>query len=591
MYRPLIRNRITIYFIVITGGALLFLGLYTLYAFKEYSEKNFIDSMFIHARYSRDVLYGESPDIRQRDRLNTLAFNLGDSMGLDIEVIGQSGAVIAASRPRSANAGQLEKSEVASALTGNFGWDIRPDDTGQKTAFVAVPFTISPPYQAVVRVSQPAEELYGQFAGLARAIAAAFLVALFLAAWLSVRLAKRLVRPLEEITDSAAKMSAGQLDERIHYKGDGEFALLSHVLNNLAANLSQKIHETSAEKQKLELILQNMDNPVLLFDKNGRVSAANRHGQQLFGPNLLGQHQLAAIGSSVLDTAIRSVQDNSVAKSTTLKLTFNGLKYIFQVFVASLPAGQNILCVFHDITALQNIYEKQMEFVANASHELATPLTAIRGFSETLLDGGLGSTATNIKFIKIIHEESERMQRLLADLLRLARLDAADYRQAIALSPIAAEGLLEEVLEEFSNQCQHKNISLSIDYQRQPGSLLANRDWLKQALVNLTENAVKYSPEGGKIMLTYDADDACATFSVSDSGLGIAPENLPLVFERFYQVDKARVKGNSGGTGLGLAIVKSIVEMLGGTVKVESRLKIGTTFSFTVPLNKILVSS
>ncbi len=587
MYKPLIRNRMILYFVATTGISLLLFGLYALYSFKIYSEKNLIGSMFIHLRHSENVLVSECPDITKRDALQTLVFNLGDSMDLELEVIGQNGQVIAATKQRSQAENQLSYPEVEAALSGQKGSSIRLDkENRQKTVYVAMPYGSTAPYQAAVRASLPTSAIDSQFATLSQAMFIAFFLAVFLAGYLSIHLAKKFIRPLEGIALFASKLSAGNLEERIHYKGQGEFALLAHVLNNLAAGLAAKIKETSAEKQKLELILQHMDNPVLLFDKNGRITNANRSGVYIFGDNIVSRHHLQIIGSSALDTAIRTCLETNSTRMLGLKTTLNNAKYAFQVFIAPLPDKQDVLCVFHDITSLQAINEKQMEFVANASHELATPLTAIKGFAETLIDGASESPELRQKFTGIILAESERMQRLLTDLLQLARLESGQHRQSLRLEKVAARELLEEIREEFSPQGKRKNITLEISCQHPANLLATNRDWLKQALVNLTENALKYSPENSTVLLSYKENPDYGEFSVADSGIGIAAENLPMIFERFYQVDKSRARSKAGGTGLGLAIVKFIVEMLGGTIKVDSKPNIGATFTFTVPLAK-----
>jgi two-component system phosphate regulon sensor histidine kinase PhoR len=242
----------------------------------------------------------------------------------------------------------------------------------------------------------------------------------------------------------------------------------------------------------------------------------------------------------------------------------------------------SILSVFHDVTALQDMHDRQADFVANASHELATPLTTIKGFTETLLDGALEDNKLSAKFLTIIHTEAERMQRLINELLQLAKLNSHEYRQQVKLEATPLTPLLYTVKEDLRTNAEEKKITVDIQADADP-IIMANPDWLKQILINLLDNSIKYTPPLGKVLLTCLQKDHEAILIVEDTGIGIPANDVPLIFDRFYRVDRARSR-NAGGTGLGLAIVKFIVEMHGGTIEVKSTINIGTTFTIRLPL-------
>ena len=426
------------------------------------------------------------------------------------------------------------------------------------------------------------------FSHLLFILSGAFIVTALLAIILSINLAEKFTAPLETITAVARRLAAGRLSERVHVRTGNEIDILSLALNNLASRLEDKLEEISAEKQKLQLILEHMDNAVMLFDCHGCLLEANRSAFLWFNlsPAMFGQHNLNVLGSSQIDNLLRNSQKNESVQQNILRINFQGTKKIFQASLVGLPAkagvSSGVLAVFHDITSLTLLQERQADFVANASHELSTPLTAIRGFAETLVDGAAENADDSRRFASIILTEAERMQRLVQDLLQLAKVESAEYRQNIVTVPVHAQSVIDAVVRELSPVWRHKRISFSVEQPSEPLMVKATPDWLKQILVNLVDNAIKYTPDGGAVFLAVVAQGDLLRFTVKDSGIGIPAEDLPRIFERFYRIDKARSRA-VGGTGLGLAIVKHLLDALGGTIEVTSSPDAGTTFTFTLP--------
>jgi two-component system phosphate regulon sensor histidine kinase PhoR len=258
------------------------------------------------------------------------------------------------------------------------------------------------------------------------------------------------------------------------------------------------------------------------------------------------------------------------------------VRRVVAVHASRLPGepSPGVLVVLHDVTELRRLENLRQEFVANVSHELKTPLTVIAASAETLLDGALGDPAHNVAFVRRIAEQADRLHQLILDLLSVARIESGQSRFEIAAVPLAP--LVEGCLSQFAAKANAKQISLAAESPSEAISVLADEEGLEQILSNLVDNALKYTPAGGRVTIRWQVNDDAVIMEVSDSGLGISSEDQARVFERFYRVDKARSR-ELGGTGLGLSIVKHLAQAFGGSVSVRSELGRGSTFSVRLP--------
>ncbi len=591
MLRWGIRARLTLSFLVLIVVAMTLLGSYILWYFYQHNIDILTANLLTNARITEQLLEEKMSGPHEKARLDTLIKDASIKTDLRITVIDTTGVVIADSWENPVvMENHLERPEVASALTGQNGHAIRYSSTvDQNMLYVTVPTRSGTEITGVVRVATPLTQVESGFNKIRSALLAAILLTSFLSIALGIKLARKYTSPLEEITEAAREIAEGKLDRRVHIHTGDELELLAHTLNNLTSSLEDKITQLVAETNKLSLILRNMDNAVFLLDRYGRVTTANEPARNIFEltEGMLGKHNLHVIGNGIFDRAIHQTIAQKKSQMIDLKTNIRGQKRVFQVFLAPVTAAENnitgVLAVFHDITALQEFHERQADFVANASHELATPLTAIKGFAETLLDGALDDNELRVKFVNIIYTEADRMHRLVKDLLQLAKLDSEEYRQQLRLECTPVKPLLEKVTQELAPQANRKKITLTIESDCQQIAAMANHDWLKQVLFNLVDNSIKYTPDGGQVSLKCWSDGKYAFVAVKDTGIGIPSKDLPLIFDRFYRVDKARSRG-AGGTGLGLAIVKFIVEMHGGKIDVKSEVNCGTTFTFSLPL-------
>jgi two-component system phosphate regulon sensor histidine kinase PhoR len=591
MFSSGIRTRLIISFLLLIGATLLILGSYILWFFHENNTERLTGNLLTEATIAEQLLQPSIKDTSKKTSLEPLLRELATRVDHRITIIDSSGVVLADSweNPTTME-NHHDRPEMREAMAGDSGTAIRYSTTlGENLLYVAVPVRDGAETIGVVRVAATLASVEAAFNRIRSILLIAFLVTSVFGVLLSFRLARKYTAPLEKITRVARQMGKGHLEKRVHIKTGDEIEVLGHTLNNLAASLEDKLNEIVAEKRKLELILANMDNAVVLLDRYGRVTDVNSLAAAAFGisPAMLGQHNIQVIGHGALTNAVRETAEQRQSRHIDLTTNLSGIKRVFQVFLAPTLNTENevagVLCVFHDITALKEIEEKQAEFVANASHELGTPLTVIKGFAETLLDGALHDPQLSVKFITVIQEEADRMHRLVKDLMQLARLNSAEYRQQVKLEPTDVKTVASTVITQLYPKWHTKSINVKLDAEETPIIARANQDWLTQVLINLLDNSIKFTPSGGTITVACRREAESAVIRVEDTGIGIPAADLPFIFDRFYRVDRSRVR-ESGGTGLGLSIVKFIVETLGGTVNVKSGAGAGTTFTITLPL-------
>ncbi|NPV26615.1 MAG: phosphate regulon sensor histidine kinase PhoR [Firmicutes bacterium] len=416
-------------------------------------------------------------------------------------------------------------------------------------------------------------------------VAAVMITTLLVSFVLAYHLARRMTRPIQDMCAVAQSLAQGDLDQRVWFNRDDELGELGNTINLMADRLKEMLRDFSQEKNKMQTILTSMVDAMIAFDQVGRVILINKAGEEVFRvreEDALGRYVLEVIRNHELEASIKEVLEEGNIVSKELKLIPTSSR-IYRVHIGAIKSEvnriQGAVAVFRDITDVRNFDQMRSEFVANVSHELRTPLTSIKGFVETLMDGAAEDRALRQRFLAIIESETKRLNRLIDDLLTLSSIESK--QREVQFRPLDLARPVKKVVAMLNPRAVEKQITIECQIPVDLTQVWGDEDLLGQVVINLIDNAIKYTAPGGKIILKAAANQDEVIVQVVDNGIGIPANSLNRLFERFYRVDKARSR-ELGGTGLGLAIVKHIVESHGGRVWVESEMGQGSTFSFTL---------
>lgn len=409
-----------------------------------------------------------------------------------------------------------------------------------------------------------------------------FSIAFILILFIGSKIMNRFTNPVEKATEAAIELAKGNYRTRIYEDQAGEFQTLSTSINILARNLQKITKDHEMQRERLLTLIENMGSGLILIDDKGYVTLTNRTYIELFDKStkeeVQGKSFLDVIDSDEIIDVINDVFMTVQKVKRQVTVPIGIYMKSFDVFGVPIISGKNewkgIVVVFHDITELKKLEKVRKDFVANVSHELKTPVTSIKGFAETLLDGALNDPEALQTFLEIIYKESDRLQTIISDLLELSKIEDEGF--TLNVSKVDVHQLLQEICKVLQNRAESKDISLQIDQSR---SLFVEGDEMrmKQIFVNLIANAINYTPPGGQVQIRFEEEADWVKVTVQDTGIGIEKTEIPRIFERFYRVDKDRSR-NSGGTGLGLAIVKHLVEAHHGSIVVDSEIGKGSSF-------------
>ncbi|WP_270893874.1 two-component system histidine kinase PnpS [Listeria welshimeri] len=514
---------------------------------------------------------------------------LGDEIDARITVIDSEGDVVADTKKNPDNLNNhMNRPEVADILENgkSVGISIRESDSlGYSMLYVAVPVKHQGKTDGVLRISISLESVEAAVVKLWGHLALVFGIALVIIAAISVFIARKITRPVNEIIEVSTDLANHKYDSRIHGKVSGELQDLSISVNMLAESLEKQMFEIKQNEQRLNAIVQNLVSGVMLINVDKQVIMTNRTMYQILGESeITGKPFYEVIKSFALSQLIETTFETKTMQQKEIILYFPR-EMILDASVSPILAEDGeitgIILLLHDITQIRHLENVRSEFVTNVSHELKTPVTALKGFAETLLDGAMYDEVLLKKFLTIIKEESDRLHRLIMDILALSRIEQNPVTENIEL--VDVDEVIEQSARTIFEMATGKNIHVSVPEKNiTPVIIETDRDKLQQILINLLSNAINYTPLNGKVEVKLIEHEAEVIIEVTDNGIGIPAKDIDRVFERFYRVDKARSR-HSGGTGLGLSIVKHLVENCDGRIEVESQEEIGSTFRVTLP--------
>ncbi|MGH7636203.1 MAG: ATP-binding protein [Gemmatimonadaceae bacterium] len=511
----------------------------------------------------------------QRDA-DLLADSAGVALRERVTLVDSGGTVLGDSEFSGAALATLQnhndRPEIIEARRSGTGSSLRLSPSeGDEELYVAV----SAANGRITRVSITTARLQDIVSRARRDVMVSAAIALIIAVALAAIFSRQVSRPVTQLRDVTAAIAAGDLTKRPVLSAPGEVGELSLAIQKMSEQLSSRLQALQDEDELLGALVEALDEGVVAVDRHRRVIRINRSGRQLldaradvpFSVDLLPRERplAEALASALKGEVVERVETRLGRRTVALT-------------ARPLGVGGAVLALF-DLTSLRRLETVRRDFVANVSHELKTPLTAIRGFAETL-STELSADAHHAQFAGTIRANAERMQHLIDDLLDLSRIESGGWVPTPARIDVAAAA--EEAAAPYRDDAGKRGSRLVISIHPSATFLQADPVAVRQALSNLIENAVRHTPSGGTITIFSGVEDGSVVLGVRDTGAGIPREHLPRVFERFYRVDPARSRA-AGGTGLGLAIVKHLVEAHGGHVRAESEVGRGTTVSLVFP--------
>lgn len=506
-----------------------------------------------------------------------------------VTIISLRGEVLGDSDVNTAELKELEnhltRPEVQQALKSGQGSSVRHSATLRTDMlYVAFPFRDSGGEEGVLRLALPLSSLQQTRASLHAILALSLAAALFISLILSYILSNVTSQSLRTMAKIAAQIGRGEFGRRVPITSRDEVGELAAVMNDMALRIEGELKSVAAEKNRLDTILRGMGEGVMVTDASGVITLVNPAFRTLFDlrEEVEGKPLINISRHPSLHDAFKSAVETKSEKVEEITLPLFEGKTVLTHWVPLLEGErlQGVVAVFHDISDLKRLEKVRRDFVANVSHELRTPVTVIKGYAETLLSGALTTDPERaVGFLEKIDRHAERLGSLVSDLLVLSELEAGEKPPQPA--PVAIEGAVGHSCALLEEKARNKKISIDRHGIEGAPPVLADRGKLEQVMVNLLDNAIKYTPENGSITISAKEEGGMVTILVADTGIGIPARDLPRIFERFYRVDTARSR-EQGGTGLGLAIVKHIIQLHGGSIAVESTPGRGSTFSVSL---------
>lgn len=574
-------------FLLVTICALAFTMWYASVSLRDFFIDQTASVLQIRARLVEDYLKG---DIRRENAVNVdlQCKNLGRISQTRLTVILASGVVIGDTEEDPARMdNHASRPEVARALAGEVGFSMRYSDTLRNTRlYVAVPVLGERGVAAVIRASVSLDSVEQAMRRVNMSMLLGAVVVVLGAAGLSLVITRRITRPITQLREGAERIARGDVALRLSSPGASELAQLSASMNFMADQLCERIQAITRQRNEVDTVLGSMAEGVLAVDHDQRIISLNRAAGKMLGiapERAVGRPMDEVVRNPHMRESVALALDESRPVEQDIVLV-NGEEVHVHLRVTVLrderegPIGA--VLVINDVTRLRRLERARSDFVDNVSHEIRTPITSIKGYAETLLDGALEDTREARHFLGIIVRQSDRLNALVNDILTLSTMERATEDHQARFDRACVCEVIEAAVQICAPKADEKEVRLNVACDSVTARF--SPPLLEQAVVNLLDNAIKYSDPGGEVRVEVGEDGDLVRISVTDHGCGIPAEHLGRIFERFYRVDKARSR-RLGGTGLGLAIVKHIARVHGGNVCVESAPGRGSRFTVEIP--------
>jgi two-component system phosphate regulon sensor histidine kinase PhoR len=507
-----------------------------------------------------------------------------------VTIIDGEGNVIAETDPEAAVLGShLERPEIQEARVRGSGKTTRYSRTlKEDMIYVALPIRKGPEIVGYIRLARPLGEVRKTIEEFTAILLQSFLVILVSSVLVAFLFSRRLTTPIRDMEHFTERLRRGETPGTLMIRSSDEIGQLAENINYMVDELQRRIAALQEEKAKVEAAFSSALDGVLILDSQGRIETVNRGMRTMIGEryrDIVGKTPLEAFRNLGLQKALDQYRSGGTLVSQEIEM---GEENPIMLDVSITPVrgvdaveGKTML-VFHDLTRLKKLERMRVDFVANVTHEIKTPLTAILGFVETLQDGAIEDRETAKKFLSTIARHAERLNRLVEDLLTISNTELGELH--FSFESVALSGIAQSVLHMIQQKAREKNIEITSAISEDLPLIRADRDRLSQILINILDNAVKFTPEGGTVSLSAaPAAGNEVVVKIADTGIGVPRDEIPRLGERFYRVDKTRSR-ELGGTGLGLSIVKHLMTAHKGRMEIESQLGRGTTVSLYFPI-------
>ena len=587
-------KKLMLAFAVLILIGVLITGLLSMEIVNVYYSKNVEDRLTTNAKLIQAAL--EQDAGKPGQQYEELCRRYGEITGGRVTIIGLDGNVLGDS---DADAQDMEnhsdRPEVKQALEEGFGKDERKSETLDKEMlYVALPFKDGRYDAGIIRLALPLDDISVIQQRIWYYIFLAIFIGISAALALSYRYLSTLIRPIGEMTEMASTIAGGKFNKRVQVKSGDEIGTLAAAFNDMAEKMEKTVEELIKDKSKIEAILTSSVNGVIAVDSSGNIMFLNPVAVRMLDiqdKEFIGKPLFDIVCNKEAERILRNVLETQRGQIMGFELPWpknRTIKVVSAPIRPKIKHSRNIgtLIIIQDITTVKKLEKIRSDFVANVTHELKTPLTSIKGFIETLREGAAEDPDTRNRFLEIINIETERLERLIEDILLLSEIESGSPNSPSAEQIDVQRIIEDEVLSIFANKAKQKNIDIKTDFAACLPKLNMSKDRFKQMLINLLDNAIKFTGEGGWVHISASLkNDRAMVIKVEDNGIGIPKEHQDRIFERFYRVDKGRSR-KEGGTGLGLAIVKHIVLSVNGSVQVDSRPGEGAVFTVEIPLKR-----
>ncbi len=560
-------NRIYIFYAIILLFSVFFIEFYVTSVVRENYIENLKNSLAIQAS-----LISSRIPFKTQTNIDALCKQLKEKTGARVTVIATDGRVIGDSdKATSLMDNHADRPEIQQALLADRGWSIRYSDTLKyDLLYTAKKVMREKNLEGFIRLAVPLKEVNNSINILRFKIIFAVIPVLIATGILLIWQTGRIRRFVIQITEFSRALARGALDKRLFLEGAGEFDEIAQNLNTMSTELKKNIDRSEEETNRLNVILKSIPNALLIINPNGIVELSNDASKEFFGNiTLTGKPFIEVVRNPEFFFLIDNVRQDLSPGLIELKIDYPEERYL-TVRVSPLFYKEEelsgFIAIFHDTTQVKRLEQVRKDFVANVSHEIKTPVTAIKGFTETLLDGAIDERDNALRFLKTIKSHSERLNRLVDDLLTLSKIELGVIK--IHKTDVYISDIIDTVIETLKDRATDRGLYLRKSRQTETIKIKADRDRTIQILLNLVDNAIKFTNSGG-VEIGIDTEDERNCIFVKDTGIGIPGKYLSRIGERFFRVDPSRSR-ELGGTGLGLAIVKHLAKAHEWSIKIES---------------------